>query len=613
MSSTATRIPVSDQVRSVWREQTQLMNVPSTQIRAIKVVIQNEVLVLGSTLEQSSSIETDFNKLSGVVSGTAPCYVLFKKTSTSWIFVLYVPEGARTQEKLVYAATVAPLKSQLGATNFTEELHFGQPQDFNWASHTAAKQQQKCFSKREKHLMELDKMEETARNEQEEAHRETVSRARALPSIPNKSSPVSRTSPSSTASTSPASTRPTANASPSTLTDTTTPSSTITSSTPTEPLPTEKPEAAVSSESPQTSIIESTPVTTATQSEEQFNAQTEPDITTNHSTETITTNSSSSTPTAHSPAHSPSPSPSPSPSTSTSPSTTKVTVKPSATKSTSTIIRPTPTGKLGTGPSFSPTTGVKQNYNRSNASSVSSLCASFESGSPNAVESTNQSRNLGPASSQTHGLSTPERRQDEHIKVDGIGGYHAVKLPIAPNVTQAFSMYQEGSINFIELRILTQPSEVIEASNTSTCTFTELPQRISQQEPRFYLFKHNQSGGVIQNLFIYCCPDKSPPRLRMVYSTVKPTAVSAVTQNGISLSKTMEIREGSEVTSHRVSEVFSPPPASYYGQRTLPAARTTRTTVTTPHPVYSMMNDNTGSMGGLHGKKIVLPPQGAWC
>lgn len=113
-------------------------------------------------------------------------------------------------------------------------------------------------------------------------------------------------------------------------------------------------------------------------------------------------------------------------------------------------------------------------------------------------------------------------------------------------------------------------------------------------------------------VFIYCCPDKSRPRIRIVYSTSKPSIVEEAGKHGISVGKKLEIRgrdeAGADVLSRPSYARGSPYSSSGYSRGVNTNAKAS---VSTPHPVYSQINPNGNrASGGM--KKIVMPPPGAY-
>jgi len=172
-------------------------------------------------------------------------------------------------------------------------------------------------------------------------------------------------------------------------------------------------------------------------------------------------------------------------------------------------------------------------------------------------------------------------------------------------------------------------STVNAESSKSVSSLSQVATAIHTGEPRFYLYKHQS-----QNVFIYCCPDKSPPKLRMVYSTAKPGVADQINKLGISLAaKKVEIREGSElndelnVTTLNKTPILIKPSGSTgmmtgrsSGEGGVEGGGTVKTSQHLSmvgdklHPVYGIMIDKTapGTTSKPGKKKIVLPPPGAW-
>jgi len=70
----------------------------------------------------------DFDKLKGLVSADAPCYLLFNLSSPSgWLIITYIPETVKVSDKMVYAATKSRLKTELGNHKFVDEMHANEP------------------------------------------------------------------------------------------------------------------------------------------------------------------------------------------------------------------------------------------------------------------------------------------------------------------------------------------------------------------------------------------------------------------------------------------------------------------------------------------------------
>ncbi|KAK5577048.1 hypothetical protein RB653_001985 [Dictyostelium firmibasis] len=107
-------------------------------IRLIKVVIQNDELVVEKTLNVQSDFETDLELAHSVLQKESPCYILFKRddksielTGHNWIFMFFVPDNAKVREKMTYAATRSNLKRELGASHFVDEIYSSNINDFS--------------------------------------------------------------------------------------------------------------------------------------------------------------------------------------------------------------------------------------------------------------------------------------------------------------------------------------------------------------------------------------------------------------------------------------------------------------------------------------------------
>jgi len=197
-----------------------------------------------------------------------------------------------------------------------------------------------------------------------------------------------------------------------------------------------------------------------------------------------------------------------------------------------------------------------------------------------------------------------EEEQERESRKGKIGGYHAVSIPLSQAAKDEFEKFKQNQINFIELSIDNE-KQGINAVNALSVT-DQLSSHISEAEPRFYVYRHQGTP-----VFIYCCPDKSPQKLRMVYSTSKPQVATQIQQLGINLAaKRMEVTEASEITPENISAAVNPRPS--YAANSAPVAKSPAkaSAVTAPHPIYSLMNQQ--NQDPTKKKKIVLPPSGAW-
>jgi twinfilin len=216
-----------------------------------------------------------------------------------------------------------------------------------------------------------------------------------------------------------------------------------------------------------------------------------------------------------------------------------------------------------------------------------------------------------------------------------IGGYHSVHIPLTASARQQISSLSSGAV---ELAIAGSPQESVEATAKPGATgIAGLKSAMNNGEPRFYLYV---SGG--SKYFVYSCPDNSPAKLRMVYSTAKPGLKQQIEQCGVRIAKTLEVRGADDISddSFRSSVVQSSgyashgrPSASAASQQQpswvanagRPSGRASSpayggqvrasnvSTSNAPHPVYNMIAAaQGGSPNRTTTKRIVIPPKAAW-
>jgi len=469
-------------------------------------------------------MEKDFDVMSTLCE-KSPSYFLFRKDDNSWMCIIFIPDCSKVAEKLVYAATTAPLKANLDYQ--FEEFNASSPIEVTWKEYMERNNKSiDMRSEREKNLDALDDMEDQARKEFAE-----MAQNRSVPSSQSFQSQSSQ------------------------------------NSQPSQPIKPVKPSnlSSVSATTSSSSTIASSSISSA-------------GTTDNHPIGGYYGKPKSSMPTSSSQPE----------------------------------IRPI-------GGYYGKTTSSSSSFSSSSsASSVRSLTAAFENGSTAPVESSSSfspsySSYSSPANDPLTGLSSP-------VNAKGIGGFHAVTLPVNEAANNAISEMRNGSINWIEFKIENE-TIVLASSCQLQGTIDSAQSKLNLNEPRFYLYSsgsgnggYNYSVGMSNSsaVFIYCCPDKSPQRLRMVYATAKQNVPDAAQRIGLSISKRLEIRESIDLTSAQVNASARPGCGynpSYSNSSNV--RRSPHNVVNAPHPIYSMMNDKSGNMGGMR-KHIVLPPRGAY-
>ncbi|XP_062339006.1 twinfilin-1b [Osmerus eperlanus] len=103
-------------------------------LRLIKVVIENEQLVLGGTRPVSQKWDQEYDShVLPLLDDLLPCYLLYRLDSTNnqgyeWIFLAWSPDHSPVRQKMLYAATRATLKKEFGGGHIKDEI-FGTTKD----------------------------------------------------------------------------------------------------------------------------------------------------------------------------------------------------------------------------------------------------------------------------------------------------------------------------------------------------------------------------------------------------------------------------------------------------------------------------------------------------
>ncbi|XP_039363670.1 twinfilin-1 isoform X2 [Mauremys reevesii] len=98
------------------------------QYRILKIVIENEQLVVGSSRQPDESWEKDYDSfVLPLLEDKQPCYLLYRLDSQNaqgyeWIFIAWSPDHSHVRQKMLYAATRATLKKEFGGGHIKDEV-----------------------------------------------------------------------------------------------------------------------------------------------------------------------------------------------------------------------------------------------------------------------------------------------------------------------------------------------------------------------------------------------------------------------------------------------------------------------------------------------------------
>ncbi|KYO35896.1 twinfilin-2 [Alligator mississippiensis] len=97
-------------------------------VRLIKIVIEDEQLVLGAYKELSRFWDKDYDSfVLPLLDEQQPCYILYRFDSQNaqgfeWLFISWSPDNSPVRLKMLYAATRATVKKEFGGGHIKDEL-----------------------------------------------------------------------------------------------------------------------------------------------------------------------------------------------------------------------------------------------------------------------------------------------------------------------------------------------------------------------------------------------------------------------------------------------------------------------------------------------------------
>uniref|UniRef100_A0A1L8E451 Twinfilin n=1 Tax=Nyssomyia neivai TaxID=330878 RepID=A0A1L8E451_9DIPT len=167
---------------------------------------------------------------------------------------------------------------------------------------------------------------------------------------------------------------------------------------------------------------------------------------------------------------------------------------------------------------------------------------------------------------------------------------NGINFPITQAAIDAIRDAKRGSYTYLQFKLDIAKEEIhlVKASNIDV---NALAQMIPKDQARYHIFlyKHTHEGDYLESfVFIYSMPGYScSVKDRMMYSSCKAPFVTAITDQGIEITKKLEIDSGDEITDEFLQEelhpkkilhrpIFDKPP----GPKNRGTKRITRPTVT---------------------------------
>ncbi|KAI8373716.1 hypothetical protein BD560DRAFT_434076 [Blakeslea trispora] len=160
-------IQVSEELSQVFTQA-----VSKGDIRILRASIEKESLVPNGSSPVESDFETDYKKLiNNYLDDTTPAYIFVRldergtANEYKWLFLCYVPDGAKVRDKMLYASTRATLTKELGDYRFVDNIYGTEKSEFTWEGykkHLAHKAAEAPLTRREQELAEIKAAEAKA-------------------------------------------------------------------------------------------------------------------------------------------------------------------------------------------------------------------------------------------------------------------------------------------------------------------------------------------------------------------------------------------------------------------------------------------------------------------
>jgi len=141
---------------------------------------------------------------------------------------------------------------------------------------------------------------------------------------------------------------------------------------------------------------------------------------------------------------------------------------------------------------------------------------------------------------------------------------HSVRFPFSSSAIEALQSLQSSSVfNVVHLAVddAKETVELVNTSNHSSINAFHNYLNDHQSSPSFFFFRfdhqfNDQSFSPI--LFIFYCPENSKVKLKMLYSTVKSTAIDAAKSYNVNVEKKLEISEASDLNESELMTELHP-------------------------------------------------------
>lgn len=108
-------------------------------IRYFKISIENETMILASTVNKDHTADIDFDRIlvPNLNESEAALYIYSLKdhflSADGWLLVVFVPDSCKVRDKMLYSSSKDYLKKKLGLQFFKHELAINDIKDISWS------------------------------------------------------------------------------------------------------------------------------------------------------------------------------------------------------------------------------------------------------------------------------------------------------------------------------------------------------------------------------------------------------------------------------------------------------------------------------------------------
>jgi len=138
---------------------------------------------------------------------------------------------------------------------------------------------------------------------------------------------------------------------------------------------------------------------------------------------------------------------------------------------------------------------------------------------------------------------------------------HGVSFPVTDAALEKLQKLKNGALTYVQLKI-DEKAEKIDLGSSSNIEIGEIGNAFPPSEARFHFFayKHEYEGQKLTSvIFVYSCPNGTPVKQRMLYSTTKSAATDSATGLGIEIIKKYEVNTPEELAEQTIYDDIHPP------------------------------------------------------